>query len=229
MSHYLVATTKPWNIAQFNHYSRSLEGNWRLITSPEALTLEMLEEFKPRYIFFPHWSWIVPKAIHQHYECVCFHMTDLPYGRGGSPLQNLISQGHKKTMLSALRMTTELDAGPIYLKEPLSLEGKAQQIFEHMAQLVGKMIKQLVEHDIAPTPQQGIPSTFKRRTPEMSELPQGASLEQLYDHIRMLDAEGYPKAYTQTAHYRMEFSDAEFRNGKLTAVVEFKDVGQQDE
>ncbi len=24
------------------------------------------------------------------FECVCFHMTDVPYGRGGSPLQNLI-------------------------------------------------------------------------------------------------------------------------------------------
>lgn len=229
MSHYLVATTKPWNIAQFNQYSQCLEGNWKLITTPEELTLEMLAEFKPKYIFFPHWSWIVPKTIHQHYECVCFHMTDLPYGRGGSPLQNLICNGHKQTMLSALRMTAELDAGPIYLKEPLSLEGSAQQIFENMAKRIGKMIGLLVEKDIAPKTQQGVVSTFKPRTPEMSKLPQGASLEQLYDHIRMLDAEGYPKAYGQTAGYRMEFCKAELRDGRLTAIVEFIDAGKQDD
>ena len=44
-------------------------------------------------------------------------MTDLPYGRGGSPLQNLIINGHKETMMSALRCVQELDAGPIYLKK----------------------------------------------------------------------------------------------------------------
>ena len=56
-------------------------------------------------------------------------MTDLPYGRGGSPLQNLIIRGHKKTKISALRMVNELDAGPIYFKRSLSLNGNAQKIY----------------------------------------------------------------------------------------------------
>ena len=47
-------------------------------------------------------------------------MTDLPYGRGGSPLQNLIVRGHKHTMISAIKCVKELDAGPIYLKKPLT-------------------------------------------------------------------------------------------------------------
>jgi methionyl-tRNA formyltransferase len=53
----------------------------------------------------------------------------LPYGRGGSPLQNLIDLGHKDTFVSALKMTEELDAGAIYLKKPLSLEGLAEEIY----------------------------------------------------------------------------------------------------
>jgi len=37
--------------------------------------------------------WIILKEIFENYEIILFHMTDLPYGRGGSPLQNLIVRG----------------------------------------------------------------------------------------------------------------------------------------
>ena len=35
-------------------------------------------------------------------------------------------------------------------------------------------------------------------------------LETLYDYIRMLDAEGYPKAFFETEHFRLEFTNANF-------------------
>lgn len=44
-------------------------------------------------------------------------MTDLPYGRGGSPLQNLIVRNHYKTKISEIRVKKEIDSGPIYLKK----------------------------------------------------------------------------------------------------------------
>ena len=69
---------------------------------PENLVSELLEKINPDWIFFPHWSWIIPKSIYEKYTCVIFHMTDVPYGRGGSPLQNLIIKGHKSTLLSAI-------------------------------------------------------------------------------------------------------------------------------
>lgn len=92
--------------------------SFHLITRKEDLTPERLREIAPRTIFFPHWSYLIPPAIHEGWECIIFHMTDLPYGRGGSPLQNLIQRGHRETMLTALRCVAELDAGPIYLKRP---------------------------------------------------------------------------------------------------------------
>ena len=65
------------------------------IAAPAELTRAALEQAKPRYVFFPHWSHIIPEDIHGAFECVIFHMTDLPFGRGGSPLQNLIARGIK--------------------------------------------------------------------------------------------------------------------------------------
>ena len=44
-------------------------------------------------------------------------MTDLPFGRGGSPLQNLIVRGFEETMTSAIKVTKGIDTGDIYLKE----------------------------------------------------------------------------------------------------------------
>ena len=47
-------------------------------------------------------------------------MTDLPFGRGGSPLQNLIVRGYKSTKLTAIKVQSGIDTGDIYLKKPFS-------------------------------------------------------------------------------------------------------------
>jgi methionyl-tRNA formyltransferase len=209
---YVVATVKPWNLSQFATRMPHLSGRWHLIETPDGLTPAAIASLQPRYIFFPHWSWKVPEEITRDFECVCFHMTDVPYGRGGSPLQNLITRGHKETVISALRMTSDMDAGPVYRKAGLSLGGSAQEIFERASAIVFDMISEIATEDMLPVPQIGEPVVFKRRTPDESVLPGRGTLESLYDHIRMLDADTYPRAYLIHNQFRLEFSRA-MRNG----------------
>jgi methionyl-tRNA formyltransferase len=83
-------------------------------TSNEELTVRALNEIKPTYVFFPHWSYIIPEEMYTNFECVMFHMTDLPFGKGGSPLQNLIARGIYETHITAFRCEKGLDTGPIY-------------------------------------------------------------------------------------------------------------------
>ena len=61
------------------------------------LSVEALVEFNPDYVFFTHWNWIVRNEIHENFNCVVFHTAPLPYGRGGSPIQNLILEGDEET------------------------------------------------------------------------------------------------------------------------------------
>lgn len=220
-NNYIVATIKPWNIEAFHQRKATLPGTWHLITSNLELTIERLEEINPRYIFFPHWSWIVPTEILERWECVCFHMADVPYGRGGSPLQNLIVRGHKNTKISALKMVSELDAGPVYEKLMLSLEGTAQDIFQRMAPLILDSAKNIANKEPIPQEQTGEVTLFKRRKLEESEIPLiSGNLEDIYDHIRMLDAETYPKAFIQHGDLRIEFDKAILsESGKITAQV----------
>ena len=172
------------------------------------MQFEIIKHLSPQYIFFLHWSWIVPIEITNNYECVCFHMTDVPYGRGGSPLQNLIVRGHRLTKLTALRMCEGMDAGPVYLKKDLSLEGSAEEIYMRATHLSFEMIKQIISKEIQPIEQSGKPTVFRRRTPAESKIPKLQALDQLHDFIRMLDAEGYPKAYLEFEGFRFEFSRA---------------------
>jgi methionyl-tRNA formyltransferase len=216
---YVVAGSKPWNRRIFREVISKLPGKWDYIGSREELSLQRLRELAPRYVFFLHWSWKVPPEILHTFECVCFHMTDVPYGRGGSPLQNLIVRGHKGTQLTALRMTEEFDAGPVYFKQPLSLEGNAEEILIRACDTSAKLIQRFVQEEPMPSPQEGDAVVFKRRKPEESEIGNPASLVELYDFIRMLDAEGYPRAFLEYGGFRFEFTRAALYDGRVVADV----------
>jgi methionyl-tRNA formyltransferase len=220
---YLVLGCKPWNRRLFDERLRQLPGRWRFIGSPAELSPEVVEQLSPRYIFSLHWSWKVPDEMVERYECICFHMTDVPFGRGGSPLQNLIVRGLRQTKLTALRMSREFDAGPVYMKEPLSLEGGAEEIYLRAGRLSANLIQRIIRREPKPVPQRGEAVTFKRRKPEQSELGSSssspASLEALYDFIRMLDAEGYPRAFLHHAGFRFEFSRPALYDGRIVADV----------
>ena len=222
---YLVATIRPWNIDAYHSTVKQFPGQWHLVSNPSELTLEYVRALAPRYIFFPHWSQIVPKEILELAECVCFHETDLPYGRGGSPIQNLIKRGHRETQITALKMVEEVDAGPVYMKRPLSLDGSAEQIFIRASNIVVQMIGDIAQRTPVPTPQQGTPTLFKRRTPKQSELSmEFTTIEQIYDHIRMLDAPEYPCAYLDAHGIRFVFKNASLNRNtnELTATVTIK-------
>jgi len=189
------------------------------IDSPGGLAKEALDSLNPEYVFFPHWSSPVPADIYENFQCVMFHMTDLPYGRGGSPLQNLIAAGVYRTRMTAFRCVKEVDAGPVYLKRPFTLDGPAREIFRRAADLIEDMIIHIIERSPAPVPQEGEVVTFKRRSPEDSDISSISDPRRLYDHIRMLDADGYPPAFLETNGLRMEFSGASLQEDCVLASV----------
>lgn len=222
MSEYIVAAVGEWNRSAFNEKISQLNGNFYFAATPEEL-LKLLDKIaSPRYIFFLHWRWIVPKALVIEYECICFHMTDVPFGRGGTPLQNLIVKGYKDTVLTSLRMEEGIDSGPIYLKYPLSLDGSAADIYQRSSELSWKMINEIIIKQPTPKKQNGPITEFKRRTPEQSKIPKNLNIAQIYDYIRMLDAEGYPKAFLESDGYKLIFENAEIDGEQIHANVLIK-------
>lgn len=217
---FIIASEKKWNKNLVGKLNQSTPFTWESINKKEDLSIDHLRKINPNKIFFPHWSYIIPKEIYNRFECVVFHMTDLPYGRGGSPLQNLILRGHKSTQVSALKVGDGIDTGDIYLKSPLSLEGTAKEIFERANDIISEQIITIVDRDLVPKQQTGEPTIFKRRMPKDSNISELNEVEDIYDYIRMLDAEGYPKAFIETKNFKFEFNAAEKAdNNSLTANV----------
>ena len=100
-----------------------------LLSDPKKLTEKYVKKVNPKYIFFPDWSWMIPTEIVNNYKCICFHESNLPKFRGGSPIQNQIIRGIRKTKSTAFLMNEGLDEGDILLQRNLSLDGSINNIF----------------------------------------------------------------------------------------------------
>jgi len=216
---YVIASSKPWNKNMPENLHAATGQRFQRISNPEEITFEHLTELSPRYVFFPHWSHHIPADVFQNFECVIFHMTDLPFGRGGSPLQNLITRGIYETQVSALKCEEEVDTGPIYLKRPLSLHGAAEEIYVRASDIVENMIVEIIKTNPKPLEQVGEPTFFKRRRPEQGNLLDAKSLDQAFDLIRMLDVDGYPNAFINVGNLRLEFTRASRKADSVIADV----------
>lgn len=214
MKKFILLTDKVWHDSLFNSLNNRKGESWTRIKTRDEFSRQNLNVLEPNKIFIPHWSFIIPEDIYNYYECIGFHMTDLPFGRGGSPLQNLIVQGLKNTKISALKVDQGIDTGKIYLKAPLSLNGSAKDIFVRSAEVIRIMIEDIIEKSPEPMDQIGDPVNFKRRKPEEGNIFHLTSLDSIYDHIRMLDCDGYPKAFLETNDFKLEFSSASVQADK---------------
>lgn len=155
-----------------------------------------------RAFFYVGWSWKVAPIILERTECVCLHPSPLPKYRGGSPLQHQIMNGEKESAVTLFKMTNEMDAGPIYSQKQFSLDGEMKEILERITflglDMIGDLLNEFEKGAPKTSPQAGTPTTYKRRTPEQSEITaemiKNCSAEYLYNFIRAL-GDPYPNAF----------------------------------
>jgi len=214
---YIIAACGSWNMKLFKN--NNFPKNFIFVSNNFELR-KKLTKLKPKYIFFLHWHSKIPKNIYTKFECIGMHMTDLPYGRGGSPLQNLIIRNHQKTKLSAFKINKTIDGGPIYLKRSLKLSGNAHQIYRRLTLLSFKIINKIISEEIQPKEQIGKITLFKRRKPKQSLIKNNMNIEEIYNFIRMLDAPGYPRAYLSLKHLKLKISNVQKSKECLNAKIE---------
>ena len=58
--------------------------------------------------------------------------------------------------------------------------------------------------NMKPTPQTGDQPTL-RRSPSQSNLKDATNLDEIYNMVRMLDADGYPKAFLELKIFKLNF------------------------
>ena len=210
---YIFCAYRDWAIELYELLSKRYK-SMILLSNPKKLTLNYVKKINPEFIFFPDWSWIVPQVIIDNYKCICFHESDLPKFRGGSPIQNQIIRGIKKTKTSAFFMNNKIDSGNILLKKHLSLEGTLAEIFQRMINNDYEMIVSIIKGNYKMQKQKGHVTYYKRRKPKESELNLNKSKEYVYNFIRML-SDPYPNAFIKIGKRKILFKSAKLQNNRL--------------
>ena len=221
MIKYIVASTLDWykDVPKPSIYDSPY---FIRVKNQKELNSLDLEKLCPRFIFFIHWNWIVEEAVFSKYKCVVFHTAPLPYGRGGSPIQNLILNKYIEAPVNAIEMGKDLDGGAIYASETIPLNGTVEEIFSRMALAVEVLIKVMMEQCPVPKKQVGEPVYFKRLNREDNALKTDNNLIEIYDKIRMVDGLNYPKAFMLLGNHRVEFSKAKVVGDTIVAQAVFK-------
>ncbi len=153
---------------------------------------------KADVVLYYGWSEIIPAKIYENKLCLVLHPSLLPKYRGGSPLQHQIINGEKNSAVTILKAGKKLDSGDIYSQTKFSLSGTLDEIFERIIKIGSvdtfKVLTALEQGKLSPRPQKGKASTYKRRTPEQSEIKSFKSAKKSYDFIRSLN-DPYPNAF----------------------------------
>lgn len=104
---------------------------------------------------------IVPQAIIDLFRpgIINIHPSLLPLYRGPSPIETAIMNGDTQTGVSIMKLTAEMDAGPIYAQELYALDGTetAPELYETLSALGGRMLIEtlpaIIEGRLLPSPQ----------------------------------------------------------------------------
>lgn len=185
-------------------------------------SLDILDSFKPEWIFFFHWSEIVSKEIYEKYKCVVVHTGNLPQGKGGSPIQNQILEGIISTKVNLIEMSPILDSGGIYISSPITLQGNLNDIWFTISKISKELILECVNKSLISSPQIGESKIYKRRKNNEIKFDNTKDISYIYNQIRMLDAEDYPNIYFEINGFILEFNRAKLENKTVIADVRIR-------
>ncbi|MDK2801329.1 MAG: hypothetical protein PWQ70_2948 [Clostridiales bacterium] len=151
------------------------------------------------FVFYLSCGQIVPKAIlikNKHNLVV--HGSDLPKGRGWSPLTWQILEGKNEIPITLFEAAEQVDTGVIYLQEFMSLEGNElideirEKLYECTERLCLRFIEQYPAILEKSRIQEGEPTYYRRRKPEDSKLDPDKTIREQFNLLRVVDNERYP-------------------------------------
>ncbi|MDD5618130.1 MAG: methionyl-tRNA formyltransferase, partial [Candidatus Omnitrophica bacterium] len=95
------------------------------------------------------------------------------------------------------------------------------------SKIIIKLIRKMIANKPIPKPQIGRVVRFKRRTPKQSKITKRLkNINSLFDFIRMLDAEGYPRAYLETSGFRFTFKNPAMHKKVIVSSVTIERLGK---
>ena len=147
--------------------------------------------------FFLSCERIVPAYIlKRNAHNIVVHPSDIPLGRGFSPLSYQILEGKNIIPICLFEAAEKVDSGQVYYRDYINLEG--HELNSETKELQGRKTIQMILRFLDDYPnvtgkiQQGESSFYKRRTAKDSKLDTKKSIAEQFDLLRIVDNERYP-------------------------------------
>lgn len=155
-----------------------------------------------------------PGILERSRRTLVVHASDLPKGRGFSPLTWQTLEGKLEIPVCLIEAADAVDVGPVVLRRMLRFEG--HELIDEMQAAVGQISVDMVmwyldqPHPPVGTPQQGDATVYPRRRPPDSRLDPEQSIAAQFDLLRVVDNERYPAFFEHRGHvYRLRIDKLE--------------------
>ena len=165
--------------------------------------------------FYLSYSRIMPvEQLGRHWHNLVVHGSDLPHGRGWSPLTWQVLEGRSRLAVTLFEAVEELDAGPVYAQRWVELQG--HELIDELRQLQAAKILELCDWAVRDLddlgeharPQHGEASFYRRRKPADSRLDPERTIAEQFELLRVVDNDRYPAFFELRDHrYRLHIHD----------------------
>jgi len=167
---------------------------WSLLhgLSCKILSLFLISTVHVR-IFLDFWKRLEYLKLNKHNIVV--HASDLPAGKGFSPLQWQILEGKNEIILTLFEAVKEVDAGPFYIKRKLLIES-TDLLYESRKKMGNLIVNMCIEYieqgeNIKPIKQIGEESFYRKRKREDDEIDINKTIKEQFNHFRIADNEKF--------------------------------------
>lgn len=147
---------------------------------------------------------VKPDILERNKYNLVVHASDLPQGKGFSPLTWQILEGKNDITLTLFNAVAAVDAGLIFNKAVVNFSGC--ELIEEMRDILGNKINELILEFLNKHPniygveQVGQDSFYRRRFKEDSELDPAKSITEQFNLLRIVDNERYPAYFNYHGH-----------------------------
>jgi len=155
-----------------------------------------------------------PAVLSRTQRNLVVHASDLPKGRGFSPLTWQILEGRNDIPVCLLEAVDGVDCGPIVYRDILQFKG--HELIDEMRDALGRktveMCCRFMDEEAPPrcVPQEGEPTRYSRRRPEDSRLDPDQTIAEQFDLLRVVDNRRYPAYFDHRGRrYRVLVEKAE--------------------
>jgi len=157
------------------------------------------------FSFFLACTNIVPaKYLQYHQHNLVIHHSELPKGRGSSPLVWQVIEGENEIVFTLFEAEEKVDTGNIFMQKNLKLEGHEllDEIFYKRWLLERSMILNFLDKfpNVKSCKQEGEETIYRRRNFKDDELPINQTLDELFNRFRIVDNDKWPLYFYRKGH-----------------------------